>query len=160
MPRTTQNLALLAALMDETTTQDDVRTLKHLTNAALTLAGDPELALAWGRVLTEHTAPAVAATARRHNEAHPYLESNVWPGRCTQWLEDGVTKCGRYSDAPVHRVEELTADQHHALLDMTWVGDAQVVAALGEFGFVVRGQVTTRGQAWLEAHPRTDGGAS
>ena len=90
--------ALLSAL-SATITYPDVERAGVLFRAAWLLAIDPELALAWGRVLTEHTAPAEPSATTiqvfASVEVHRYYDGGT-PGQdiCGYWLPNLAAHCG------------------------------------------------------------------
>jgi hypothetical protein len=101
MGRTALELALLAALDDHSgpLTHFDFH---HATWTAKTLNDFPDLALVWGQVLTEHTAPDEVS-----NDLHAYsYATRVGDGsRCIHpvMYATGAGICGESADAPVHR---------------------------------------------------------
>lgn len=146
----------------------------QLYGMAAQLALVPGLAAAWARVLTEHTAAAMK-TVPVYAEIELHAFDGDPDGRCKRWLPNLNASCGYDEDAVPHRVEVLPAEYHRAL--ELWDGQVRyepgeavsspVMATLLRLGLAVdaggvAGQMRTtgRGRAWLEAHPRSEGGIS
>ncbi len=115
-------------------------------------------------MLTEHTAPAVAPAAIT---VHPFIPSSPHRILCMAPAPHaGAGMCSQFQDAPAHRVESLADGEREALElvaeapyeegEHTEAPVFTTLILLGLANDTGDGWVhaTTRGLAWLEAHPQ------